>query len=107
MKRLILPLMLLLVTGCASVRTHKEADTLAFPAHRDIPVFMAFGPNLVGYETIVVTSLNDFNIPLGAKVACNFIAPDRDVILLEGVMLSKDPILLLEYPPGSNAFASE
>jgi hypothetical protein len=90
MKRLILPIVLLL-TGCAGVQ-HKDS-LVKNTVTEDVPVFLAFGPNLVGYETIIFTSLNDCNIPVGAKMACNFVSAENDHLLVEGTLYKKDPML--------------
>ena len=60
-----------------------------------IPVFLTYGPNGVGYSTIVETTLDDNNLPLGSVIACNFVLPNTEYVLLEGIMLSKEPLLLL------------
>lgn len=61
-----------------------------------IPLFITYGPNAVGYETIITgQNVEDGNIPLGSQLACNFVLPDGRHILLEGVLLSKDPLFML------------
>ena len=50
-----------------------------------IPVFYAYGPNLVGYETIFETTLNDENaLHDGQTIACNVLTQYGDHRLVEG-----------------------
>lgn len=92
MKRFI-PLLLLLVTGCAGLHTNtKEADVQAYPAQTSVPVFLTYGPNLVGYETIIDTNLNEVRV--GGILACNFKINQTDHFLFEGTLHSKDPMVM-------------
>lgn len=65
-----------------------------------IPVFFAYGPNYVGYETIIETNLNDgAAIQDGDKIACNFLTEYGDHRLVEGTFLRANPPMLLVDTP--------
>jgi len=49
-----------------------------------IPVFWTYGPNAVGYRTIIETNLDDINIPNGATLTCNIQTEYGDHRLIEG-----------------------
>lgn len=64
-----------------------------------VPVFFSYGPNLVGYETIIETTLDDANIQNGAKMACEIQLDNGAHWLIEGKLLQTEPWILLYYNP--------
>jgi hypothetical protein len=106
MKKLLL-LLPLLLTACSSLqlkREPQEREPITFhitqevaDSYSRIPVFLITGPNAVGYETIVETTLGDCNLVSGMKMACNFLTEYGDHRLIEGT-LHKVTVLNTELP---------
>lgn len=65
-----------------------------------VPVFYMFGPNGVGYETILITDTHDTAaIQQRDTVACNYVTSEGDHVLIEGVVFNTEPFLLLADNP--------
>jgi len=69
-----------------------------------IPVFLTYGPNAVGYKTIIDTTLDDPAIQEGSTVACNWTTEYGDHRLVEGKLKRVEvlgiqlPFLLVDTP---------
>jgi hypothetical protein len=65
-----------------------------------IPIFMSYGPNAVGYSTIIETTLSDNAIrETEDLMACNILSEYGDHRLIEGYLISKEPLQLMVNTP--------
>ena len=101
LQRLSLLVVALLLTGCAGVQrtntiVEKPLDINDPVDDRPgIPLVIPTGPNAVGYETIILGQrVTDENVKLGSVMACEINLEKGNLWLLEGLLASKDPLIL-------------